>query len=501
MWISLFRLQTKKLSRDKPAETIMLFNSIEFVTLFAVTGILYYFPGLKRYQVFTLIVSSFVFYAHHNPALSFLLLFSILSNAASSFAIITNSLSKGKWVAAFAVTVNLFVLCWFKYAGLITLTILGKGLEDNSVGAFLLSIPLPLGISFFTFQGISLVMDCFRTQTKKDTNESANTIHKTAELGFLKYTIDTALYISFFPQLVAGPIVKARDFFHQITHKSLENIQWEKVFRFLVIGYFLKMVVADNLKDLTYYLNYPLFINIDCLTLLTLLFGYSVQIFADFAGYSSIAIGLSAFFGYNIPVNFNRPYKAQSFANFWSRWHISLSTWLRQYLYFPLGGNKKGSFRTFINLFIVMFLGGLWHGAGWNYAFWGILHGLALAVERLTFGAKPPDSKSTLIAIMRVMMIFIFVTHAWLLFILENFDQYIAFWGAILQNRGIPNLVWMTFVGLYSIPVILYHLKDKIAQAGKNHFTNWMEPLAFAIMLWLIIFNSGSAGEFIYFQF
>lgn len=479
----------------------MLFNSTEFVILFLVTGVLYYIPALKRYQVYTLIVSSFVFYAQHNPALSFLLLFSIISNAIGSFAVLTKPRKTGKWVAIAAVILNLFVLGWFKYAGLLTATIFGEAPEGNSIGAFLLSIPLPLGISFFTFQGISLVMDCFRAHTEEDKDARVKTIHEIADQGFIKYSIDTALYIAFFPQLVAGPIVKAREFFHQIREKAFRDIQWEKVFRFLVIGYFLKMVIADNLKDLTYYLYYPLFINIEWITLLSLLFGYSVQIFADFAGYSSIAIGLSAFFGYNIPINFNRPYKAQSFADFWSRWHISLSTWLRQYLYFTLGGNKKGAARTFINLFIVMFLGGLWHGAAWNYAFWGIFHGLALATERLAFGSRPSDSKSPIMALIRAVLIFAFVTHAWLLFILDNFDQYFAFWKAILHNKGMPNLVWITFVGLYSIPVILYHLKDQIIQLGTKKFAGWLEPMAFAIMLWLIIFNSGSAGEFIYFQF
>ncbi|MEQ8682884.1 MAG: MBOAT family O-acyltransferase, partial [Cyclobacteriaceae bacterium] len=220
---------------------------------------------------------------------------------------------------------------------------------------FLIAIPLPIGISFFTFQGISLLVDAYRNR--------AGTSDQIRVLPFWKLLFHTSLYISLFPQLVAGPIVKAHDFYPQIRTKYLSGIQWNYVFQHVVTGYFLKMVVADNLKDFTGELVWPSFERFSSVELLVYLFGYSMQIFADFAGYSLIAIGISGLFGYIIPQNFNFPYVASGFSDFWKRWHISLSTFLKEYLYIPLGGNRKGRVRTYLNLMIVMALGGLWHGA------------------------------------------------------------------------------------------------------------------------------------------
>lgn len=174
----------------------------------------------------------------------------------------------------------------------------------------------------------------------------------------------TILFISFFPHLIAGPILKANDFYPQISHKKFNQINWERSFKTLVLGYFFKMVVADNLMDFTSSIIYPEYQS--SLTLLAMLFGYSFQIFADFAGYSLIAIGLAKLFGYNLMENFNFPYISSSFKEFWKRWHISLSTFLMEYLYFPLGGNRKGKVRTYINIMTTMILGGLWHGAAWS---------------------------------------------------------------------------------------------------------------------------------------
>lgn len=479
----------------------MLFNSYEFLILFLVTGILYYVPVFRKMQPAILLVSSFIFYSHHHPPLLILLLFSILCNSAGSYAILRYPLERARWVALAAVSVNLGILGAFKYAGLLALTFWGSDTRDNQIANFLLTIPLPLGISFFTFQGISLLIDCFRSREAGQLEDKIASLHDIHQSGFWRFTMDTALYIAFFPQLVAGPIVKARDFYFQIQPKYVSSINWEKVFRFVVLGYFLKMVIADNLKDRTFYLNYPLFLNIDPLTLLSLLFGYSIQIFADFAGYSAIAIGLSAFFGYEIPINFRKPYIAQSFADFWSRWHISLSTWLKEYLYIGLGGNRKGAFRTYINLFLVMFLGGLWHGASWNYAFWGIFHGLALALERAVLGSRPQNSRNKVIAASRMGFVFLFVTHAWLFFILKDLNQYSGFWKALVTNSGTPNFVWITYVILYSIPVIAYHFKDMISEKLPSKLESMIEPVVYGGMIWLIFFNAGSAGEFIYFQF
>jgi alginate O-acetyltransferase complex protein AlgI len=244
-----------------------------------------------------------------------------------------------------------------------------------------------------------------------------------------------------------------------------------------------------------------------------------MQIFADFAGYSLIAIGFAASLGYKLPQNFNFPYISYSISEFWRRWHISLSTWLRDYLYIPLGGNKKGKIRTYINLMVVMTLGGLWHGAAWSYAVWGIFHGVGLALERffgLTGKSKTIDTtkplwKILLIDLFRITSVFCFVTIGWLLFKLPKFDEAISFLTALVNNYQIEsNFRLIVPVLVYSLPIIIYHIphfptfhKIKIASNVNTYQTlnTIYNQLIIMIMLVLIILNSGSSNEFIYFQF
>ncbi|MEB3829833.1 MBOAT family protein [Phormidium sp. CCY1219] len=339
--------------------------------------------------------------------------------------------------------------------------------------------------------------------------------------NFKEYLFKTSFFISFFPQLVAGPIVKAKDFYPQIQPKYWQEIQWNLVFRSLVTGYFLKMVIADNLKDYTFWIDYPYYQGLGTVTNLVLLFGYSMQIFADFAGYSLIAIGIAAAFGYRLPDNFNFPYISRSITEFWRRWHISLSTWLRDYLYIPLGGNRKGKTRTYFNLMLVMTLGGLWHGAAWSYAVWGIFHGVGLAVERLVGIDKKvkhprltpkPFWQQCLVDFLRVIGVFCFVSMGWLLFKLPHFSHAIDFIVTLFRNVNIkPGLTYIVPVMIFSLPVMLYHLphfppfQKAIEVYGDRYSTKrigrWCNDLIFGIMLVLLFLNSGSANEFIYFQF
>ncbi len=472
----------------------MLFNTLPFVLLVTITFILYYLPVFRIWQLYILIVSSLAFYAWNFPALLTLLLLSIAINAGSSYFIVNNSNSVQKRkIAIFGVVVNLLLLAVFKYAGLLSLSFIG----NHEITNYLLAIPLPIGISFFTFQGISLVIDTFK-------DNSSDSIPKGSQL---KHVFNTTLYIALFPQLVAGPIVKAHDFFPQISNKFITQIPWEYVFKNVVLGYFLKMVIADNLKDFTFELSFPYFENLSSTYNLFLLFAYSIQIFADFAGYSLIAIGLSALFGYKIPQNFNFPYIAQSFSEFWQRWHISLSTFLKQYLYFPLGGNKKGRFRTYINLIIVMALGGLWHGASWSYMVWGIAHGFFLAAERFVSDKISIKLKyktlSIFFSIIRILYVFCVVTFAWLLFKLPNFEHVIAFFKTVYNNFNMgTNELNVLYIVVYSMPVIIYHvfhiLKPKVESFIYKHI---IIPGVYAFLLFMIFLNSGSPQDFIYFQF
>jgi alginate O-acetyltransferase complex protein AlgI len=476
----------------------MLFTSIEFAILVIVTFILYYLPVWKNatsnMQMIILIISSLFFYGYFEPILILLLLFSVGINVVSSYLIIYGKPENRRIHAVWGVVLNLSILLFFKYSGLI-----GSSLFDRNsdVVNFLVSIPLPIGISFFTFQGISLIVDTYRY---RDVKEYQSLIPK----FWLAHARNVLLFKGFFPQLVSGPIVKAYFFLPQIKRKFLSEVSWEYCFRTLTLGYFLKMVVADNLKDQTVLITFPYFQAESPLTLLTMLFGYSMQIYADFAGYSLIALGLAALFGYQFPINFNFPYISTSFSEFWRRWHISLSSFLREYLYIPLGGNRHGSFRTYFNLFITMVLGGLWHGAAWSYAVWGTFHGLLLVIERfVTSRVKVKSNK--FLDVLKMFLVFAMVTFGWLLFKLPEFSHVQAYMKSLSGNWGRShNLLPIAFVLIYSIPVVGYHLWYLLRQieSPKLHSVlSGSEAFLFGVMLFLIITSSGQSNSFIYFQF
>lgn len=501
----------------------MLFNSFPFLILVLLTFSFYYLPKFQTAQVPILIVASFIFYAWSSPSLLILLCLSILINTVTSFKVAQHSQKKKRmfW-GTLGVVGNLTILGLFKYGSLLTnlgLQIINVSQPEDGLISLLLQLPLPIGISFYTFQGISLVVDVLREEEL-----SSETLSKTEQEGpdnFKTYLFKTAFFISFFPQLVAGPIVKAKDFYPQIHPKYLKEIHWDIVFHYLVTGYFLKMVIADNLKDYTFWIDYPYYQGLGTVTNLVLLFGYSMQIFADFAGYSLIAIGIAAVFGYHLPENFDFPYISRSITEFWRRWHISLSTWLREYLYIPLGGNRKGKTRTYINLMLVMTLGGMWHGAAWSYAVWGIFHGVGLAAERL-IGLDQKVKHSTelptplwqqfIVDSLRIIWVFSFVSMGWLLFKLPEFSQAVDFVVTLFRNVNIkPGLTYIVPVMIFSLPVLLYHLphfpplQRVLALNGdrfsKKRWVRWGNDIMFGIMLVLLFLNSGSSNAFIYFQF
>jgi len=466
----------------------MLFNSFSFVGLVITTMFFYYIPRLSKYQITILIISSLLFYSWNSVSLVFLLLISAAVNILTSY-FIGNRKKQAKLIACIGVSSNLLILAFFKYAGLISLTFF----EESSITNFLITIPLPIGISFFTFQGISLVVDVY-----KENHFNNNEIESKSLLEHAKKTL---FYISFFPQLVAGPIVKAHEFLPQIEQKKFKRINWEKSFREIVLGYFFKIVIADNLKDLTFWIAYPYFQGQDTYSLITMLFGYSCQIFADFAGYSLIAIGTSRLFGYNFKDNFNFPYISSSFKEFWKRWHISLSSFLQEYLYIPLGGNKKGKVRTYINLMITMILGGIWHGAAWSYSVWGAFHGLALAIERF-FTRKTQKEQPLIIQIIKTFFVFSMVSFAWLLFKLPNFNHVIEYLNSILVNNNMKaNIGLISSLIVYSTPIILYHLYFSFTSKYKSKTLHKFKFVFYSILIFLILTNRGIPGSFIYFQF
>lgn len=514
----------------------MLFNTWTFLVFLAVTFVAYYFlPWARRHRVWwqigLLTVASYVFYAWHTPWLVIILATSTWINAYVTLRLVrpeTPPVARKKWVT-FAIMANLGVLIFFKYTSLVVGTFLPHSWWSHW-GFDLTQIPLPVGISFFTFQGISLVVDVYRKpsvvrengKSKVESRKSGDasflgdslahsklsTIHSRPSSLFFK----VAFFKAFFPQLVAGPIVKAHEFMHQIGAKTLASVEWDDAVRKLILGFFLKMVVADNLREATAWLHYPEFVGKPASVLILMLYGFSFQIFADFAGYSLIAMGLARLFGYELPINFNFPYISCSITEFWRRWHISLSTWLKEYLYIPLGGNRRGELRTYANLIIVMLLGGLWHGAAWSFMVWGGAHGVFLAMERL-MGVKVEGEKvgkwgHGLLAATRIFLTFNIVSFLWLLFQLPDIRHV----GAYLQevaachSGNSPQIMFaVTFFGL---PVIAYHIWGMIRPYCWKRFLVIQPRYAalfsngvYAFLLFLIIVNSGSSGSFLYFQF
>lgn len=486
----------------------MLFNSWAFVALVLVTyGIYYCFARNEQSQVSALILASLAFYGYSQPWLVLLLCASIVINATASFLVEQSADSqRARLWAGIGVVANLCILATFKYAGLLS-ELIGLGtMHESGIGAWLLQLPLPIGISFYTFQGISLVIDTFQMRGVPPGPQAQDRPPR----QFVRHLRDVFFFSSFFPQLVAGPVVKSKQFMPQIGYKRHGGVPWEQVFKCLTVGYFLKIAIADNLKDQTFWIAFPYFQSRGSIDLVAMLVGYSAQIFADFAGYSLIAIGVAALFGYQLPSNFNYPYISQSVTEFWRRWHISLSSWLREYLYVPLGGNRHGQIRTYINLMVVMFLGGLWHGAAWSFALWGIWHGIGLAIERpfITRSRSETSAGSNGgavtrfgLATIRMLLVFTFVTLGWLLFKLTDIWEAVAYFGAIFSNlsRGADPVALISLMVL-SFAVFAYHLAYLLSQT-KNVWLSQIKPFAYAVMIFLIVFNPGTQAPFVYFQF
>jgi alginate O-acetyltransferase complex protein AlgI len=478
----------------------MLFTEPVFAAFFAVVFCLYYLPPLHRYQMPLLLVASFCFYGYGQPYLLLLLVVSAVVSAGTSYAVLlsTGRATKRAW-AITGIVINLAILAFFKYGGLIEHSFFASlGPADGMLGV-LLSLPLPIGISFYTFHGISLIADI-------SWSPDAVAVRGIRHPTFGQHLKNTLLYLTFFPQLVAGPIVKAHNFYPQIAPKRWAAIDWTGAVKALIVGYFLKRVVADNLQNATFLLSYPALLSQSSANLLILDFGYSMCIFADFAGYSLIAIGLAKLLGYELPQNFNFPYISESFSEFWTRWHMSLSAWLREYLYYPLGGNRRGGGRTYLNLMVVMCLGGLWHGAAWSYALWGGCHGLALVTERLARGSGFYKSRHFIARVARGGLVFGFITLAWVFFRLPHIADAAAFFVALRDNWRLPFQAGPALViALYAVPVIAYHgwYLWRRAKAGSPDGWNSprLEPIAYGVLASAILLNAGPIDAFIYFQF
>lgn len=451
----------------------MTFTSWEFGVFVVVVFGAYYLPPLRHFQVLLLVLASIVFYGFGQPELLALLLVAVLGTYLFLALAFRN---RAVWMPA-GIAFNLALLGFFKYKFLFV-----DGVAAPSSATpieFLLQLPLPIGISFFVFHNISLLVDLTREKAPPR-------------------LVDVFLYIIFFPQLVSGPITRAAQFMPQIVPKRLADVDFVEAARWIVAGYFFKLFVANNLNEMTSHMAFPLYEALQTQDRWLLVFLYSYQIYADFFGYSAIALGLGLLFGYRLPVNFNLPYIAASFSEFWTRWHISLSTWLRIYLYIPLGGNRKGPARTYLNLMIVMTLGGLWHGASPSYALWGMLHGLLLVIERpflKLFQASHPALQA-----LRISAVFLCVTMLWIFFKLPNFDHALGYLQGMFTATGNPSptKLFYNLALLYSLPVMIQHFGVGAAVSVK---LRRFEPYLYGALAALAYLDAGPDAAFIYFQF
>jgi alginate O-acetyltransferase complex protein AlgI len=471
----------------------MLFNSLSFVLFLVIILALYYSKLLKwTNKKRMLLIASYIFYGLWNPPLIILLWISTMVDwtAGNKLAVEQNERKRKFWLIL-SMLVNLGFLAFFKYGNFLLENFIAL---VNSFGieyqAQPMDIILPMGISFYTFQTMSYTIDMYKRKT-----EPAKTF------------LDFALYVTFFPQLVAGPIVRAKDLITQFyEEKKATSKQFIWGLFLFTIGLFQKVVMADTLLSET---SDAVFGSNKILHGLDAWVGtlaFSGQIFFDFAGYSTCAIGIALMLGIILPDNFKYPYGSLGFSDLWKRWHITLSSWLKDYLYIPLGGNRLGITRMYVALMLTMLLGGLWHGAAWTFMVWGGLHGTYLILERLQ-KRYLPFKITAWNGIFLAFLTFSCVNITWVFFRARTFE---TAWNMIksmfyLQTDGAQILGVFDILKVCSIIGILFlchwAMRNTSMKTVASKIPAWLLGIVWAILFFLIIISQGNGEQFIYFQF
>lgn len=471
----------------------MYFSSMTFLWIFLPATLLLYLLAERFQRIalenFVLLSASLIFYAWGEPFYIFLLLFSVLMNYVFGRLLEAERPRFRKWILACGVLSNLGLLAFFKYFNFFA-GYINRFLGQDAVP--LSEFTLPLGISFYTFQAMSYVIDVYRKEV-------------TAQRNFFSLL----LYISLFPQLVAGPIVKYKDIEEQIKYRTKTDAKraygvkrfiyglGKKVLISNVMGKYVDMVLAFETKQLSTGLMWLVMIM------------YAFQIYYDFSGYSDMAIGLGSMFGFDFKENFHYPYISKSVREFWTRWHISLSTWFKEYVYIPLGGNRNGKWRTYRNLFLVFLLTGFWHGAGLNFVFWGIFHGYFMVLERIGFGKLLEKNP---FKIFNHIYMAVTVVCIWTLFRIESMKaagEYLK--GMFIYQRGEYNLfscinpeIILLLVTAFLLCGVLQtavpRLKEALYQKEKVSAVESVGLLAI-LLLCVVTLSSNSYNPFIYFRF
>ncbi len=472
----------------------MLFNSLSFVVFMVIVLALYYsklfsWTGKKR----MLLLASYIFYGMWNPPLVILLWISTVVDWSAGKQLATHHLNQRKrklWLLL-SMFVNLGFLAFFKYGDFLLENFVSM---MNAIGvdyqARPMDIILPMGISFYTFQTMSYTIDMYHRRT-----ERARTF------------LDFALYVTFFPQLVAGPIVRAKELltqFYEPKRATVNQFLWGLFL--LTAGLFQKVVLADTLLSGSSDAVFDSGKIMSALDSWTGTLAFSGQIFFDFAGYSTCAIGIALMLGIALPDNFRYPYAAVGFSDLWRRWHISLSTWLRDYLYIPLGGNRHGITRMYVALMLTMLLGGLWHGAAWTFVVWGALHGIYLIIERMLRGVvhiKIGKYNGILLALLT----YTCVNITWVFFRATDFDIALGMIKSMFFMNPEGELILGEF-DIFKVMMVIaitflchWFMRNTSMKEQSEKLKPITLGIIWAVMLFMILISQGTGEQFIYFQF
>lgn len=473
----------------------MLFNSLTFVVFFAIVLALHNMPFSWRQKKFNLLIASYLFYAAWNPPFVVLLWISTLVDwHVAKWMFVEKVKSKRRMLLTLSILTNLGILGFFKYGDFLLqnwqafMALFGI---DYQVPEW--SIILPVGISFYTFQTMAYSLDIYLNRAKP-----------------AKKFLDFALFVTFFPQLVAGPIVRPTHLipqFEKARKASKQMLIWGLAL--MTLGLFQKVVIADgalaSASDAVFGAEGAVSFRDAWLGTMA----FAGQIFSDFAGYSTTAIGVGLTLGFSLPTNFRFPYAAIGFSDFWRRWHISLSTWLRDYLYIPLGGNRLGNVRTYVNLMLTMLIGGLWHGASWTFVVWGGLHGSYLAAERY-LRPKFKDVaflKTTLMQIMLGLLTYALVNITWVFFRAQTFPKAFSMVQSMVglnpDGKHVLATIYIIQVVVVTVAMLVIHwkMRNTSLEAVVAKVPWPILGLTWGAMLFFIIITQGSGDAFIYFQF
>lgn len=468
----------------------MVFNSLTFLCIFLpVVLALYYLLPTLRIRNILLIAVSLLFYAYGEPVYVLLMIASIIINYIFGRLLGTENKKRRQWILAIAVVINIGLLVVFKYLDMMVQTV--NQLSGSEIP--LVGLALPIGISFFTFQALSYVIDVYRREVEPQKN-----------------LWNVMLYISFFPQLIAGPIVKYHDIQEQIDNRNTDVKEIAEGLRRFIIGLSKKVLISNTMAVTADALFAAGAGELNILSAWIAAIAYMLQIYFDFSGYSDMAIGMGHMFGFRFLENFRYPYISANIQEFWRRWHISLSTWFKEYLYIPLGGNRKGKARTCLNKMIVFFSTGLWHGANWTFVLWGLWHGVFLLFEQVCPVKKLPKVLAHIYALLVVCVGFV-------MFRADTFGQGMFMIGTMFGGWEFSSvqmaIVWeqLTPIFLVTLVVAVFGSAPLIPKAAEACLVreNLRKPATYfsymasfvLLILCMLSLSSGTYNPFIYFRF